>query len=60
MVVQNWHLIIKPLDNKVQKYFRISKNARTKRNDDGKKLKIIEYIDPNKAIKKGFSGHHVR
>ena len=36
MMVQNWHLIIKPLDNKVQKYFRISKNARTKRNDDGK------------------------
>ena len=25
-----------------------------------KKLKIIEYIDPKKAIKKGFSGHHVR
>ena len=36
MVVQNWHLIIKLLDNKVKKYFLISKNARTKRNDDEK------------------------
>jgi len=31
----------------VQKYFRISKNARTKMNDDENILKIIESPHPN-------------